>query len=219
MLDPELANNPSQDKRRAAVRRELLAWLKTGTFNYTEVLCAMEPLKSDILEVLDGVVVTASMAGSGGQLLEQGLLKLVHVNPSGTLDDNGRAADVIKHPLMTEEEVPGTDRMKKAKAMHSFGNYADVPDMVPDRIGRMILVRDGWPIRQSREGSSVIGTVVEWRWLKQRVDSGKASSLERKMHDEMLTRPGFRAFVGEAETENKQPNKSNRGGAPAPAGV
>lgn len=216
MLDPALANEPSSALRRQKVKTYVLAWLKAGTFNYTEVLSAQEPLRSDMLEVLDGVIVSANRAGSGEKIYGHGDVVLVHVNPPGTRDDKAALVDSIKCPITSTEEVPGTDRVTQVETTQSFGNFANVPDLYPDRLARNVLVRDGWPIRQSRPGASVIGTVVEWRWLKQAAASDTASKSVRSLYEEIRTRPGFLAFVGEAEPE---PTKKSKQPEPARAGV
>lgn len=201
-INPSLTTEPSAAKRRLAVKDAVLRAIADGSFTYTEALLVDEPLRSDIFEVLDGVVVEATRSMSGhGEPLMLGTVKLCHVAPDG----------VIAHPVFKTARVPGTDREIHSKGMKSFGNVADVPDMVPHRIARMILFREGWPIRQMRERSSVVGTVVEWRWLEKEIKGGNALPEVVDLYNEIVTRPSFTGEGAKPDTTN---TKSKTPGQP-----
>lgn len=184
MFDPAILSLPSAVRQRAAVKAAIRQAIDRGTFTYTELLSCEEPLRTFGLEALDGVGVTNNEPNyNQGDIEMWGgrSFRLVHVDPRGT----------IKHPVMTDIRIPGTENVKRLKAPKEFGNVADVSDIYPDRLARNILFQHGWPCRQTITKGNTVGTVVEWEWLKKEAARPDPAPGVRELFEEISTRPGM----------------------------
>jgi hypothetical protein len=190
-----ILSEPSANKQRKAVADVVREAINNGSFTYTELLSAQEPMRTYALEFLDGVTVENSTPRPGGQVENwQGQpIKLVHIKPTG----------VITAPVIQELRIIGTTDVKPVKATKSFGNVADVGDYYPDRLARMILVQKGWPIRQVASKGAVIGEIVEWRWLEKEAARSDAAPGVKELYDEIRTRPGIAVL----DSKSKAPER------------
>ena len=186
MFDPAIRNQSAR-KRRDAVAAFVDSAIKNGTFTYTDFLLAPEPMRSDVLEFLDGVNVENTIPRADGnkpaQTWDGQPLLLVHVEPEGR----------IRHFVREHVRIPGTNEFRVEKRMRDFGNVARVHDMPPERIARMILDQQGWPIVQEVTKGARMGSVVEWRWLEREANSQSPSANTVEHYQEILTRPSFAA--------------------------
>lgn len=195
MLDPALANK-TQKARRQAVASVVDDTIRAGKFTYTDFLIAQEPMRSDVLEFLDGVHVEGTIprsTGDGAQTWDGEPILLVHVDPRGSIVSSVRS----------REKVPGTNEFRMVKRYRNFGNVARVDDTYPERTARMILDRDGWPVVQTRTNGARDGSVVEWRWLEREANSPTPSAGTVELYQEILTRPGFAEAAGIAKPKAK----------------
>jgi hypothetical protein len=220
MFDPSIIQNPAAAKQREAVANAVRSEISSGTFTYTELLSAMEPMRTMALECLDGIVMNGTVPGAGGEVENWGgeRIRLVHIDPGGT----------IKHPVMQDVRVPGTNQVKRQKVMKDFGNIVDMTDVGPtERLARNVLYQRGWPVKQNKSGGSREGDVIEWRWLEKEAALGDKAApgvvdmylalLPRvEAFDEALAKAAEAAAQAKADKKTKT---TKNAGAPAPAGV
>jgi hypothetical protein len=210
MFDAQLLSHGSAQARKAAVANVINARLHAGTFSYTELMSQQDPLLSDGMEVLDGVVVEntipkyqmAPAESWGGQ----GIV-LVHVHPQGH----------IMGDIMGRDRVPGTNQYQQVKRRKDFGNAAVVSDIPGERIARAMLFRSGWPIVQARTKGASMGSVVEWRWLEREVTLPDVADEVAKLYAEIITRKEFLAlsvYAPADQSKIKTPGERRAGASP-----
>lgn len=189
MFDLGLLANPSANAQRDAVGLVVQQRIDDGTFNYTELLCAQEPMRTFALEYLDAVKVQGTVAQymqGAHQDWNGQRVRLVCVNEhlldarngAPVLDASGNpVSDQIRYPVQKRFRVPGTSQVKTEKIMENFGSIADVLDSPGERLARMILVQHGWPIRQHVTKGGQEGRIVEWRWLEREARLGENAAM------------------------------------------
>lgn len=206
MFDPSLLNEPSQSKLRDAVRKAVRAAIDGGTFTYTDLQLAQEPLRTIALEYLDGVTVKNGIPTAAGSTIENWeggqKFRLVHIRPGGR----------ITYQVAKDVPIFGTDKTRRTKGPRDFGPAADVPDTYPDRVARNILFHKGWPMRQAASNGGTDGEVVEWKWLEREANKDEPAPGVRELYEELLAR---QASTAEAATPSKktQPPAQQRAGA------
>ncbi len=187
MFDDQLLSHGSGKARKEAVAKVINARLYAGTFSYTELMSQTEPLLSDAMEVLDGVVVENTIPKYQMARVEtwggQGIA-LVHIHPQGH----------IVGDVMDRYRVPGTNQYQHVKRRKDFGNAAVISDIPGERIARAMLFRSGWPILQARTKGASMGSVIEWRWLEREVTLPDVADEVVKLYSEIITRKEFLAL-------------------------
>lgn len=196
-------------RRQDFVRNAVTASVNDGSFTYTDCMSRPEPVRSDAIQALDGVKIVGGKGESVSDVLATDPVLLVHVDPKKS----------ISLSMWDDVRKPGTDQTSKQKVNKDFGNAAFVPDTYPSRLARLCLHLHGYPIRQAKEGSSAVGTVVEWRWLDREVKAGRAQPEDEALHEEMLTRPGLRKLLGLPDLNKPTTKSKNADATGAPAGV
>ncbi len=210
MFDDQLLSHGSAQARRRAVASVINARLHAGTFNYTELMTQPEPLLSDGMEILDGVMVENNIPKYQMGPVEtwdgQGIV-LVHIHPQGHI-----LGDVV-----VKERVPGTNQFRSVKRRRDFGNAAVISDVPGERIARAMLYRSGWPIMQARTNGAAMGSVIEWRWLEREAASPDAAEEVVKLYAEIITRKGFLelgVYAPADQSKIKTPGERRAGASP-----
>ncbi len=218
MFDPSIKNNPAAATQQKLVNATMRTRIGDGTFTYTELLSAEEPMRTMGLMFLDGIVLNGSFPVGGGEIENWGgeRIRLVAIE---TATENGTVIKPIKVGVMQDVPRPGTFVVERKKVMKSFGDIADMTDNGPnERLARLVLVQRGFPVLTNR-GNSRDGDVVEWRWLEREAAKGDmAAPGIVELYEKLL--PRVQAF-DEAQakaTEEKQAKRKYTKTAPAPAG-
>ncbi len=195
MFDPQIPHLASADVQRKYVKRDVNAALDGDRFTYTELKSYREPLPTMGFEALDGVSVQNGVPVYGGTDIEEWdgrPLILVHKDPAGKITG------------FIKKRTPGFGgkRGKSEDVMNDYGNYAAIPDQLPERLARMILVQKGYPIIENLEvESGRNGEVIEWRWLKQAALSANPPEGVPELYQEILARDGFREFLAKYDED------------------
>ncbi len=218
MFDPSIKNNPAAATQQKLVNATMRTRIGDGTFTYTELLSAEEPMRTMGLMFLDGIVLNGSFPVGGGEIENWGgeRIRLVAIE---TATENGTAIKPIKVGVMQDVPRPGTFVVERKKVMKSFGDIADMTDNGPnERLARLVLVQRGFPILTNR-GNSRDGDVVEWRWLEREAAKAElAAPGIVELYERLLPRvEAYEAeLAGKAATETKR--KYTKKTDPASAG-
>ncbi len=185
---------PTAARQRQRVDAEMAAALETKSFTYTELLCADEPVRTMGLEYLDGLISNSGRPESTGQV--------IHFEPVRLVQIDGKP---IKFVGTVHTRVPGTGRTNAETVRKELPADSFVPDLFPDRLARRLLVTQGWPVLQSREGSGLVGQVVEYRWLQKAAAAPDATEEVKALWERLGDKPSAKAT----------PNRIEKGGAHA----
>lgn len=219
MFDPSITTQSAADAQRKMVGAAVRARIGNGTFTYTELLSAQEPMRTMGLECLDGIVMASgNVPGTGGEIenWDDERIRLVAIDPEKP----------IKVGVLQDVKVPGTFRVERKKVMKIFGDVVDMTDRGPhERLARQVLVQRGWPVLQNR-GNSREGDVVEWRWLEREALGTDPAPGVVELYEQLLPRveafDQAQAKAVEAAAQAKAEKKAKTtksAGTQSPAGV
>lgn len=196
MFDRQIIEMPGA-RRRNAVKVRMLQLAEKRELYLTDVLLVEEPLRTEALEVLDGVGRLGSHipAPTGQTLIQQFPERLANIRLL-TLDPGG----VMTLPAWEERLIPGTDQIQRRKTTQRYGADATLPH----QIARRLLVLEGWPIRDKHSKGNSTGTVVEWEWLAQRVTRPDADDGLLEVYERLRARgEGVKPAQQSSKTINK----------------
>jgi len=179
MFDFSVIHEPVASTQREAVRQTVLRATKDGSFTYTEVLMAPEPIRTMALEILDGISSQNGIPQSVGNALDVGPVRLICVDPKG----------VIKIARWGNRNIYGTTiEAAPQKFVESYGNDAVVSDAYPERLARNVLRRDGWPSRNLSSRGANQGSIVELKWIEKRAKEPDAPPEVLEIYNQLLDR-------------------------------
>ncbi len=201
MFDESILQLPTKDRKRTAIEAVLLDRVENGTFSYTELLLHDAGIYTVAFEILDGISTNAmNVPQASGRVLSVGPVRLVSIDP--------------KQPLRYSElytpRIPGSaKRGEPIKRVVELGLDAMVDDSMDNgRIARGLLMKHGWPIRNVRSRSGIIGHIVEMRWLE-KACAEKGDSEELREVRQLLAEINSR--TGDA-TSRKSPRAASAAG-------
>jgi len=187
-------------RQREAVKEAVNKAIRNGTFTYTDVLMAAEPVQTYAFEHLDGYT---SENGSSNQVSNALLgepIRLVCL----------RDGDSIKINRWGTRRIWGTNEQgPNEKLTVSLGPDALVDDKHPERLARNVLRKSGWPIRNKRSRTANDGSVVEWAWLEREANVKDAPPEVTELYLAILART--------APATAHAPKQTKSAGAPASA--
>lgn len=179
MFDLAVFQESVASRQRAAVNASVDKAIRTGTFTYTELLMADEPVRTMALEYLDGVTSEGGTSATKGEPIEIEPIRLVCINPN----------DSIKVSRWTQRRIVGTHIPGPSeKITELLGPDARVDDKLSTRVARGILRRHGWPIRNKNSRGANDGTIVEWKWLEREAKLSDADAKVKEIHADILAR-------------------------------
>lgn len=198
MFDLSVFQEPVAKRQRDAVRAAVDKAIRAGTFTYTDVLMAAEPVQTYALEYLDGCTSENGQSSTVSNSMLGDPVRLVCI----------KASDSIKVARWGNRRIWGTnDQGPNEKIVTDLGNDALVDDRHPERIARNVLRKSGWPIRNKRSRAQNDGSIVEFAWLKREAETKDPPPEVTELYEAIKARTQATA----------QPKQSKSASAPAAA--
>lgn len=179
MFDVQTLSEPVATKQKIAVRIAVKKALANGTFTYTDVLMASEPVRTMALEAIDGIESPNGTPQAIGNPEDVGPVRIVCIN----------AKHEIKVSQWGNRNIFGTEvEAPREKISRTLGSDAIVIDAYPERLARNVLRRLGWPIRNLQSRGTNEGSVVEFKWLEREAKKPGSPAEIVAIYEDIMTR-------------------------------
>ncbi len=178
---------------RDAIEETVRTAKQNGTYTYTEHHLAAEPYRTMGFEYLD-----ALRRDGDGRPISEGAPETWdgHAFLLVSLDPN----QGIKHGVVGDYKVAGTNRVKRDKRPRDFGSIVEMPDAPGHRWARDLIFQKGWPVLQTMGGRET-ASLVEWNWLEKAANEEDPAPGVVELYEEL--KPRVEAYLA---------NKGGNGG-------
>ncbi len=165
---------------RDAIEEVVRTAKQNGTYTYTEHHLSQEPYRTMGFEYLD-----ALRRDGDGKPISEGAPETWdgHAFLLVSLD----ASKGIKHGIVKDYKVAGTNRVKREKRPHDFGAIAEMPDAPGHRWARDLIFQQGWPVLQTMGGRET-ASLVEWNWLDKAAHEDDPAPGVVELYEQLLPR-------------------------------
>lgn len=173
------------------ISAEMKGQLDRGNFLLTSILAELDPIRYFALSIMDGQWFTKEI--DGGHVAEAyeeswplppvrlvlvpSLAKASGVFSGTPASDSKRGEIKGREPAILvkrrrRERLPGTDGTDEDRHYRMTTTWENhgTDAVLSSRDARQVLIRDGYPVRDSSSGNMVKGFIVEYEWLKREVE-------------------------------------------------